>query len=163
MKETITFELPEGKTYKKTIDENGKLIIEIVDVEPIRSKSWEEFCKNHPEVDGEFYLNGNGSISTHRSSITTRGTLYDKNLLSSKEDAEGILALIQLTRLHDEWVGDWRHDGKKDVDTIYINSANCPSILKSWGYFLLQFPTREMAEEFITCFSDLIIIAKRFI
>lgn len=50
MKQTITIEVPEGKTYKQTTDKDGNIIIQYVDKEPVRSKSWDEFCKNHPIV-----------------------------------------------------------------------------------------------------------------
>lgn len=81
-------------------------------------------------------------------------------MLETREDAEGILALIQLTRLHDEWLpNDYeqnvciiqRADNQIDISTHFYNKK------------LLTFPTKEMAAEFLECFRDLIEKARKFI
>ena len=91
MKQTITIEVPEGKTYKQTTDKDGNIIIQYIDKEPVRSKSWNEFCKNHPEVKNEYFITFDGRI------VSTSNNQRYPNNFTNAEDAEGILALIQRT------------------------------------------------------------------
>ena len=167
MKQTITIEVPEGKTYKQTTDKDGNIVIQYIDKEHIRSKSWEEFCKNHPCDDNEYFISDN-SIITHRY-MNGQRTIYHANTLATKEDAKGILALIQLTRLHDEWVEG--SDYKEYAEKAYIymtkkikNTDLTPEIsIGATSHHLLDFPTYAMAKEFLKCFEDLIIKAKKFL
>lgn len=165
MKQTITIEVPEGKTYKQTTDNDGNIIIQYIDKEPVRSKSWNEFCKNHPEVKNEYFITFDGRIAS-----TSNYPRYPNNF-ANVEDAEGIFALIQLTRLHDEWVGDWSicETGKANnywyAVRTYIDDNKLSVIVMQYykNYYLLSFPTYGMAKEFLECFKDLIEKAKRFI
>ena len=163
MKQTITIEVPEGKTYKQTTDKDGNIIIKYVDKEPIRSKSWEEFCKNHPFTNREYSINK--TIFSLTSWNEGTRSIDEKGYLSTIEDAEGILALIQLIRLHDEWVGDWKPDWNTGVK--YCVTYRYENILCIQTFYntheLLCFSTEEMAKEFLNCFKDLIEKAKRFI
>ena len=167
MKQTITIEIPEGKTYKQTTDKNGNITIQYVDKESVRSKSWEEFCKNHPiKSNTEWCINGS-IITPVYAEIKSRESTFNqaKGYLSTKEDAEGILALIQLIRLHDEWVGDWKPNW--DVGLKYCINYWCEGMLGVRVFYtshkLLCFPIEEMAKEFLECFKDLIEKAKKFI
>lgn len=158
--QTITIEIPEGKVAKQVTNPDGSITISYVDKEPIRSKSWEEFCKNHPKCGGEFYITSSSSILGMNRGWN-RHFEDASNCLATKEDAEGILALIKLTRLHDEWLPDeydqkaciviYKCDNEIGISTIFANKK------------LLSFPTSEMAHEFIKCFKDLILKAKKFI
>lgn len=165
MKQTITIEVPEGKTYKQTTDKDGNIIIQYIDKEPVRSKSWNEFCKNHPEVKNEYFITFDGRI------VSTSNNQRYPNNFTNAEDAEGILALIQLTRLYDEWVGDWSICETEKANCswyairTYIddNKLNVEVMQHYKNYYLLSFPTYDMAKEFLECFKDLIEKAKRFI
>ena len=168
MKQTITIEVPEGKTYKQTTDKDGNIIIKYVDKELIRSKSWEEFCKNHPFTNREYSINKAISLTSWNEGIRS---IDEKGYLPTIEDAEGILALIQLTRLHDEWVGDWSiYETEKANSDWYAvrtyiddNKLSVEVMQHYKNYYLLSFPTYSMAKEFLECFKDLIEKAKRFI
>ena len=160
MKKTITIEIPEGKTYKQTVDENGNLVIQYIDKEPVKSKSWKEFCENHPIVEDEYYISSQGKI---KNIDGLRNSSCDHHL-ATKEDAEGILALIQLTRLHDEWVSDSNYKDFEQKAYIYILPCTGePEIYIGKAHCLLGFPSYKMAQEFIKCFKDLIEKAKKFI
>lgn len=163
MEQTIKINVPEGKVAKYNEETQT---IEFVDKEPVRSKSWEEFCKNHPTINNEYFIISDSKIAYYENSV--RLSNDDKTLLYSKKDAEGILALIQLTRLHDEWVGDWKpvfensHSPMWYICILYRNDE----IKICESYYVhkhLNFPTKEMAQEFRTCFSNLILKAKKFI
>ena len=168
MKQTITIEVPEGKTYKQTTDKDGNIIIQYIDKEPVRSKSWEEFCKNHPFTNREYSINKAISLTSWNEGIRS---IDEKGYLPTIEDAEGILALIQLTRLHDEWVGDWSiYETEKANSDWYAvrtyiddNKLSVEVMQHYKNYYLLSFPTYSMAKEFLECFKDLIEKAKRFI
>lgn len=165
MKQTIIIEVPEGKTYKQYADEFGNLVIQYIDKKPVRSKSWEEFCKNHPIIDiGETYVGRDGAYKSSEVGLNRRP---NRNYLATPEDAEGILALIQLTRLHDEWVGDWKCTDKNNLLywVIYYEAiCESPKIepLKNTKH-LLSFPSEEMTKDFLLSFKDLIEKAKKFI
>lgn len=173
MKQTITIEVPEGKTYKQTTDKDGNIIIQYVDKEPIRSKSWDEFCKNHPIVSNTEWCIAGSILTSACKEIKSREAAFNqaKGYLSNKEDAEGILSLIQLIRLHDEWVGDWsicetvKANSNWYAVRTYIddNKLNVEVMQHYKNYYLLSFPTYDMAREFLECFKDLIEKSKRFI
>lgn len=153
MKQIIKIDVPAGK---KAVYDEATQTIKFVDIEPVRSKSWEEFCKNHPNAGNEWYIDSDGDVKK-----VNDYRRFHKNNFATREDAEGILALIQLTRLHDEWVGNW----KPTTDWYSICVYDKEIEVQRWisSQFLLSFPTEKMAKEFLDCFKDLIIKAKRFI
>lgn len=157
MEQTITINVPEGKVakYNETTQ-----TIEFLDKGPIRSKSWEGFCENHPDISNEYFITSDGRIEDYDNSV--RLITDDKTLLSSKKDAEGILALIQLTRLHDEWVGYWKPDYATYYSVKYSKASEMVVIISD-NYGLLIFPTMDMAIEFKDCFKHLLLKAKKFI
>lgn len=159
-KQTITIDIDVRDGYELKYNLETRTIKE-VKKEPTRSKSWEEFCRHNPKIQGEYYLTSTGNINT----VTTYNSRVYANTLVTKEDVEGILALIQLTRLHDEWVGDWKPIGGKDHYAITYNLERKEFVTETWWSTLniLSFPTKEMALEFFVCFKDLIYKAKRFI
>lgn len=158
MKQIITIEVPEGKTYKQTTDKDGNIIIQYIDKEPVRSKSWDEFCKNHPIVSKTEWCIAGNIITPACKEIKSREAAFiqAKGYLSNKEDAEGILSLIQLTRLHDEWVGDWsicetvKANSNWYAVRTYIddNKLNVEVMQHYKNYYLLSFPTYSMAKKF---------------
>lgn len=164
MEQTLTINCPEGK---KAIYNEYNQTVYFVDIEPIRSKSWEEFCKNHSDVsNNEWCIDCKRGYSEPYGINGVKRTIFNKALLATKEDAEGILALIQLTRLHDEWIGDWKPDWRsitqrKYCILFYAESINITSTCLP--HRLLTFPTKEMAREFLNYFRDLINKAKKFI
>lgn len=159
MESIIKIDIPEGKVAKQIINSDGSISITFVDKKSTRSRSWEEFRINHPRITEEYYIDCDGSISS----------VYECNRdccnnLATKEDAEGILALIQLTRLHDEWIGDWKPKFKAKPNAVIINTGNRIEVSVScYCSALLLFPNQELAEEFLECFRILIEKAKKFI
>lgn len=79
-----------------------------------------------------------------------------------KENIDGLLALIKLKRLRDAWVGDWQPNWTDDTRKFFI--CERPHDVLATAEFgfdterrnLLSFPTRDMAEDFLACFEDLI-------
>lgn len=133
---------------------------ELVKVEP--PKTWEEFCKNYPIKPGETFVDGYSKLVVNN--LGTRNPTYDKNICPSQKSAKAHLAMIQLEQLRDCWLDGW-------TPIWDISEKWC---IRSWGNELcvgittnisrfLTFPTKEMAEEFLECFRDLIELAKYLI
>lgn len=159
MENIIKINIPENKVVKQIINSDGSINITFVDKKPTRSRSWKEFCINHPRITEEYYIDDWGSVS-----IITDCDRKCCNNLATKEDAEAIIALIQLTRLHDEWIGDWKPKFRAKPNAVIINTGNRIEVSVScYCSALLLFPNQELAEEFLECFRILIEKAKKFI
>ena len=116
-------------------------------------RSWAEFCINHPVKFGETYI---GTCSKFISrSVETRDSVYDRYVCPSRKSAEAHLAMIQLEQLRDCWRQGWIPKTHEPVYTIKF-SVNGLSVYLFNSRAFLSFPTKEMAEEFLKCFRDLI-------
>lgn len=127
-------------------------------------RTWEEFCEMYGSVENEFYLCTDGEVQMCKKK--PRGSWnVDANFLKTREDVEGLLALIKLKRLHDAWCGDWKPDFD---DFMTEKSFICKEYYSNDAFdfgvwsgkirtnHLLIFKTKEIAEDFLTCFKDLI-------
>lgn len=117
-------------------------------------RSWEEFCKNYPKTANEHYIWTNSSI-VQVDENSPRNTKHDKNHCISREEAEAFLALMQLRQLRKAWVGDWEPDGNKYYYAIISQIYSCSIAYYNSIFRSMSFPTKEMAEDFLSCFSDL--------
>lgn len=152
MKQTIEIEVPDGK---KAIWKDNKIIFE--DIKPQLPKTWEEFCEQNEVKKTEYYLNVSSGIEETR--IGKKNKISDKNLLPNRKAAEQHLALMQLHQLRDcyrqGWIPDW---GSYRAIKYCIEFTNNKYII--FKYYVssnfLSFPTRELAEEFLTNFRELI-------
>lgn len=117
-------------------------------------KTWEEFCKKYPIERGEFYITSLSEI--HESTCSrNRCSDADKNVCSSQKSAEAHLAMIQLEKLRDCWRQGWKPKSHESVYTIKF-SNNGLGVYNFTSREFLSFPTREIAEEFLKCFRNLI-------
>lgn len=119
-------------------------------------KTWEEFCENYPKGEQERTINTYSvSVSSGRGH---RDAHTDKNSLPSKEAAEAHLALMQLHQLRDcyrqGWVPDWSNNDLKFGIVTNGKKASIGTGI-SFNYFL-SFQSREIAEQFLENFRDLI-------
>ena len=122
-------------------------------------RRWEEFCEKHPIQLGETKIDSACNIYEFEKS-TIRRPHNDRNVYTSKEEAEAFLALIQLRQLRKAWVGDWEPSGYDYCAIVYelkdgLQIGFYEKLNKS-----LSFPTREIAEDFLNCFRDLCETAK---
>lgn len=150
MKQTIEIEVPDGK---KAIWKDGNIVFE--DIKHQLPKTWEEFCEQNSVKSGECYIDVQGNVL--KSGWKNRDIYEDKNVLPSQKAAEQHLALMQLHQLRDCYRQGWipiedqvsfgitrRIDGYLNIDRFMYSSR-----------FLL-FPNKEIAEEFLTNFWDII-------
>lgn len=149
MKQTIEIEVPDGK---KAVFKDGKVVFEDIEL----PKTWEEFCGQTQIKDGECYLDADSSIAEAEKG--ERYNYIDRTVLPNKQAAEQHLALMQLHQLRDCYRQGWEPNWKDDDYKWYIsNRCNIPYI--DFCIFLpnfLSFQSKEIAEEFLNNFRDLI-------
>ena len=158
MKQTIEIEVPEGK---KAVWKNDKVVFE--DIKPQLPKTWEEFCYNNNRKPNEAFIDNSSEIRliTERHE---RKSSCDKNILLSEQAAEAHLALMQLHQLRDcyrqGWIPDWSDCENKYCiiyDSVYCNTNYNHSIaVHTHTNEFLTFQSREIAQEFLNNFKDLI-------
>ena len=144
MEKELKIEVPQGYEIDRQKSTFEKIVFKKI---PENPKTWEEYCKL-TRNKFSFYAKPSNTINTD---YYYCGSF---NEFSTKERAEQFIALGKLLQLRDYWVkgysefryavyGD-RLDGTAICD--WCENTNHP----------LMFPTKEMAEEFKECFSDLI-------
>ena len=158
MKQTIEIEVPNGK---KAVWKNDKVVFE--DIKPQLPKTWEEFCYNNDRKPNEAFIDNSSEIRliTERHE---RKSYCDQNILPNKQAAEAHLALMQLHQLRDcyrqGWIPDLEEESRKYHIERYYNSdtRSIKHQVVSFSYIstFLSFPTKELAEEFLNNFRDLI-------
>lgn len=156
---TLNIEVPVGKDF--FYNPETRTIV-FVDKKSNRSRSWNEFCENHPNTRGEYLIDSDSNIIENL--VNRNRVVGNENLLATKEDAEGVLALIQLKRLHKEWIGGWEPSERDYYGICYdIDKKGFLIKILIRDTRVLMFPNREMGTEFLNCFRGLIEKAKNFI
>lgn len=124
-------------------------------------KSWEEFCKRYPIQKGEAYINLESQVKEFGCSYTSPRD--SKCICTSQKEAEAFLALMQLRQLRKAWVGDWEPSRNVEYSAILVRKRTNKFEI-SYGYweynYLMTFPSKKMAEDFLSCFKDLCETAK---
>lgn len=84
----------------------------------------------------------------------------------SGDDADAFIAFGRLIRLRRAWIGDWKPDWNND-ETLKWCIDYWKNTVGVFDYCVtsrsLSFPTKEMAEDFMNCFKDLLNQAKTII
>ena len=155
----VTLTLEKAQEWYKKGGELKEIALQAFSEEELNSlpRSWEEFCNNYPVKSGEIFIDISSKFVVNN--LGTRDPIRDKNICPSQKSAEAHLAMIQLEQLRDCWRQGWEPDwsdakqakcyicyyqGKFKISTLYETRR------------FLSFPTKEMAEEFLECFRDLI-------
>lgn len=154
MKE-IKIQIPDNCELVK--DGDSYVIREIKQNPP---RSWEEFCEKYPKKMGETFISSTSEIFAYNTP-SIRDEKRDKNVCPSKEETEAFLALMQLRQLRKAWVEDWEPDENSFYWGVYkhITMGVMVDSFLTWNP-ALTFPTKEMAEDFLSCFRDLCETAK---
>lgn len=121
-----------------------------------KPKSWEEYCKQNPIKDDDYYISESCTIKECEAGVT-RIPQFDANAMS-RDLCKAFLAYMKLIQLRNAWVKDcdktaccFKIKSQKDE----ITDGACPYFENG-----LSFPTRAMADEFIKTFKDLLEVAK---
>jgi len=151
MEKTIQINVPEGYEIDKE-----KSTFENIVFKPIKKglpKSWEEL----EDVSGHFV---SSQSDVQYSSGAIRGSAM--NNFTTKEQAEAVLALAQLSQLREVyragWEPNWADGNSKFVITRYDDNIGIDSYVKT-SYFL-SFQSKEVRDMFLENFRDLIEQAK---
>lgn len=127
-------------------------------------KTWEEWAKTNPYIKEEFYISTLSTVEVQDNYGNRSKFCY--NNLSSKEDAESLLALIKLKRLRDCYNDGWEPDWKDGTKLKFCISLNCNEIIPHsfhHQHYFLAFRTQELRDEFLNNFKDLIKKAKMWL
>ena len=129
-------------------------------------KTWEEFCKRCPIKEKEVFINSTSdivSLNDYFPNRTFRLHGKDRNMCTSKQEAEAFLALMQLRQLRKCYIKDCEPNWMNKSDPKYGISVNNDKLSICTWYTKprnLSFPTYKLAIEFLTNFKDLLEIAK---
>lgn len=165
MKQIIEIEVPDGK---KAIWKDGTIVFE--DIKPQLPKTWKEFCNMKSLNEFETYINDNSECIKIEDDSVTRRPCEDRNVLPSIKAAEAHLALMQLHQLRDcyrqGWTPNYTNPSVKfciirNFDySRYFNSQLYTYVYEVKTYttipHFLSFQSKEIAEEFLNNFKDLI-------
>ena len=142
MEKELKIEVPQGYEIDRQKSTFEKIVFKKI---PENPKTWEEYCS---------LMKGKTVYYTNCNTITVSGFSDAHDKFVNKKRAEQFIALGKLLQLRDYWI---KRSKFKDAIGIFtwsdglIITNNCDI-----NDFALTFPTQEMADKFITCFSDLI-------
>lgn len=153
----------ETKELKITIPENHeidwkesakqeKIVFKKKDTKP---RSWEEYLELSTGFDG-------AGIDWNCGGVQTTGLHHRGKAIVPTHLAQPFIAMMQLMSLRQAWIGDWEPYWKNPDTKKWCIIFEC-ELKVSYFYSnsrALSFPTREMAEDFMNCFRDLLEIAK---
>ena len=160
----ITLTLDKAKEWYKKGGELKEIALQAFSEWELNTlpRSWGDYCKNYPIKPEETYIDGYSKFIVN--SVGDRNPVHDKNMCPSQKSAKAHLAMIQLEQLRDCWLNGWipKWDiSEKWCIRLYKNELHvglCTDISR-----FLTFPTKEMADEFLKCFRDLIESARDLI
>lgn len=118
--------------------------------------SWEEYCKQNPIKDDDYYISESCTIKECKAGVT-RIPQFDANAMS-RDLCKAFLAYMKLIQLRNAWVKDC--DKTTCCYKIESERVGIESKLRPYFHNGLSFPTRAMADEFIKTFKDLLEVAK---
>lgn len=155
----LTIEIPIGYEIDKEKSTFEKIVFKKKDTKPRSWKEYFEQYKNAPCYELGFDVNGG---------YWNKPTMYGDGCCAvpSKELAEAFLAMMQLMSLRQAWIGDWKPDWKTNSARNWCIVSREYELKVDFFHIttmVLSFPTKEMAEDFMNCFKDLLEIAKPLI
>ena len=138
----LKIEVPQGYEIDRQKSTFEKIIFKKI---PENPKTWEDYCS---------LMKGKTVYYTNCNNITVSGFSDAHDKFATKKRAEQFIALGKLLQLRDYWVKGY------DTFSYIVWSNNVRRLFVSYWVGLtpypLTFPTKEMAEEFKDCFSELI-------
>lgn len=157
MKE-LKIEIPIGYEIDKEKSTFEKIVFK--KKENTKPRNWKEYLeqyKNVPCYALGFDISGR---------YWNKPTMYGNGCCAvpSKELAEAFLAMMQLMSLRQAWIDDWKPDWRKSISCIVIEDNTFLTATEyTSAQHVLSFPTKEMTEDFMNCFKDLLEVAKPLI
>ena len=156
----LTIKIPKGQEIDwQESAKQEKIVFKNINTKPRSWKEYFEQYKNTPCYELGFDVSGG---------YWSKSTIYENGYCSvpSRELAEAFLAMMQLMSLRQAWIGDWKPDWSCGYSSNYCvvgaDDRFDVCILSKCRY-ALSFPAKEMAEDFMNTFKDLLEIAKPLI
>ena len=145
MEKELQIEVPQGYEIDRQKSTFEKIVFK--KIEHRKPTTWKEYCKYAKDCPSYF-----GNPRKNNIFETRFDGFY--NEFFTEERAKQYVSLGKLLQLRDYWVKGY------DTFSYIVWSDNCRNVFAShWvgaAHNPLTFPTKEMAEEFKNCFSDLI-------
>ena len=140
----VKIEVPQGYEIDKEKSTFEKIVFKKIYNTP---KTWEDYCS---------LMKGKKVYDTYYDYVIINDFSDAHNQFATEERARQFIALGQLMQLRDYWVR-----GYKEFKYALLVTRNGDILVYAWSWYhtyphILTFPTKEMAEEFKECFSDLI-------
>ena len=162
----ITLTLEKAKEFYKKGGEFRDLALSAFtekELEYTLPKTWEEFCNNHRVQKGECYIASSSIIET--ATIDIRLTRRDSNLLPDRQAAEAHLALIKLHQLRDCYRQGWKPNLTipESIFAIFCTKGKYSVEEFIYSSEFLSFQSKQLAQEFLNNFRDLILQAGELI
>ena len=148
--------IPEGYEIDKEQYTERQIVLR--KIENKSARSWKEYCEKMKGKNSYFYNNAIRRIVD--SQFGSEPVLSE---FEDMEDVETLEAFSKLLRLRKDWVGEWKPDWTNEDQTKFTIISAKNKIDDSIGDFInrsMSFPTKEMRNEFIVTFKDLLEIAK---
>ena len=122
-------------------------------------KTWEEFCDLF-KMHEEYHIDSCSDIIKNEDDYY-RDPLLNRNLLVSKEAANQHLVLMQLHRLRDCYRQGWKPDltVPESIFAIFCTKGKYSVEEFIYSNEFLSFQSRQLAQEFLNNFRDLILQA----
>ena len=147
--------IPEGYEIDKEQSNDRRIVLK--KIENKRARSWKEYCEKMKGKNSYFYNNAIRRIVD--SQFGSEPVLSE---FEDMEDVETLEAFSKLLRLRKDWVGEWKPNWQDEIKKFAICNY-CDEVIADVVYnisYSLSFPTKEMRDEFLDCFKDLLEQAK---
>jgi hypothetical protein len=156
---------PEGCEIEKVELIDGVAVVTFREKKRKLPKSWVEFCEMFPIKDGECVINSsclvaelNPSKELNFMGLKEKRHVSTLGILPDRATAEAVLALCQLIQLRNcyngDWVPDWEDENRKYTIDFYEDEIFSGEVSSTPS--ILAFKSRELRDEFLRNFQDLI-------
>lgn len=153
----LTISIPEGYEIDKEKSTFEKIIFKPIDS---KIRSWEEYMKT--PIKDKWAILWSGRANQYTSSTPIK-LIEPPIIFDSKEEAEAVYALTKLRLLRNQWVGDWKPGDYTWRYAILNTFSRSIAACQTQATYCLEFPTEEMAKDFIETFRPLLEQAKLFL
>lgn len=139
-----------GKEYLLDIEQAEKL--GLLKEKDSRVKSWKDFPKKYDKA----------YIVDETSAFPKEGNVFYVGSQLTTHEAKAITAFSKLLKLRRDWIGEWEPNyPSSELIYMIVNWSNYIQVEFSQNLsHSLSFPTKQMAQEFLETFRDLIEEAK---
>ena len=145
MEKELKIEVPQGYEIDRQKSTFEKIVFKKIQENP---KTWKDYCE---------LTKGNTSNYANATTLMVCKDRFNGayNEFSTKKRAEQFIALGKLIQLRDYWVREYS-EFRYAVYGDWLGGTAICDWRENITHYPLTFPTKEMAEEFKNCFSDLI-------